>query len=209
MRRVRYGVGMRLDGFVADVDNGTGWMTGDPGYDSRPFFASIDTVLIGRRSYEVMLRHGVRSYPGLRTYVFSRTLKATDYPEVTMLADDGVATVSRLRGGSGKDIWLSGGGELFRSLLAADLVDTRPHVRCRIRSADGQISSFNGVVYVQVVDIQESCRKAKELGGTLVPGFPLNLPNGTGAIGLVSDPGGHPVGMYSRTPIARQGPGVE
>jgi dihydrofolate reductase len=124
MRRVRYGVGMSLDGFIADLRDGMGWMTGDPGYDSKPFFASIDTVLVGRRSYEVMLRHGARSYPGLRTYVFSRTLKAADYPEVTMLADDGAATVTRLRGESGKDIWLSGGGELFRSLLGAGLVDT-------------------------------------------------------------------------------------
>jgi dihydrofolate reductase len=124
MRRVRYGVGMSLDGFVADVDDGTEWMTGDPSYDSKPFFASIDSVLVGRRSYEVMLRHRVRSYPGLRTYVFSRTLQAADYPEVTMLADDGAAIVRELRRGSGKDIWLSGGGELFRSLLAADVVDT-------------------------------------------------------------------------------------
>ena len=73
-----------------------------------------------------------------------------------------------------------------------------------IRVAEGQISSFNGVVYVQVSGIQESCEKAKELSGTLVPGFPFNLPNGTGAIGLVSDPSGHPLGMYSRTPIAPQ-----
>lgn len=76
-----------------------------------------------------------------------------------------------------------------------------------IRVAEGKISPSNGVVYVQVVDIQESCRKAKELGGTLVPGFPFDLPNGTGAIGLVSDPAGHPVGMYSRTPLAPQKPG--
>jgi dihydrofolate reductase len=124
MRRVRYGVGMSLDGFIADLEDGTAWMTGDPGYDSKPFFASIDTVLVGRRSYEVMLRQGVRSYPGLRTYVFSRSLKGADYPEVTMLAEDGAATVAELRGGSGKDIWLCGGGELFGSLLAADLVDT-------------------------------------------------------------------------------------
>ena len=75
-----------------------------------------------------------------------------------------------------------------------------------IRVAEGKISSFNGVVYVQVPDIQESCKKATELGGTLVPGFPFNLPNGTGAIGLVSDPSGHPLGMYSRTPIAPQKP---
>jgi len=76
-----------------------------------------------------------------------------------------------------------------------------------LRGAEGQISPFNGVVYVQVQDIQESCRRAQELGGTLVPGFPFDLPNATGAIGLVSDPAGHPVGMYSRTPIASQKPG--
>lgn len=124
MRRVRYGVGMSLDGFIADARDGTGWMTGDPGYDSKPFFASVDTVLVGRRSYEVMLRQGARSYRGLRTYVFSRTLKPSDYPEVRIVADDGVAAVAELRAGSGKDIWLCGGGELFRSLLDADLVDT-------------------------------------------------------------------------------------
>ena len=76
-----------------------------------------------------------------------------------------------------------------------------------LRGTEGQISPFNGVVYVQVPDIQASCKKAKALGGTLVPGFPFDLPNGTGAIGLVSDPAGHPIGMYSRTPIAPQNPG--
>ena len=75
-----------------------------------------------------------------------------------------------------------------------------------IRVAEGQISLFNGVVYVQVLNIEESCQKAKELGGTLVPGFPFDLPNGTGAVGLVSDPTGHPVGLYSRTPLAPQKP---
>ena len=124
MRRVRYGVGMSLDGFIADRLDGTSWMIGDPGYDSKPFFASIDTVLVGRRSYEVMLRHRARSYPGLRTYVFSRTLRGADYPEVTMLGDNGLATVAELRAASGKDIWLCGGGDLFRSLLDANLVDT-------------------------------------------------------------------------------------
>ena len=71
-----------------------------------------------------------------------------------------------------------------------------------LRVAEGKISTLNGVVYVQVTDIQAGCKKAKELGGTVVPGFPFNLSDGTGAIGLVVDPAGHPVGMYSRTPLA-------
>ena len=70
-----------------------------------------------------------------------------------------------------------------------------------LRGAEGKISTFNGVVYVQVADIQASCRKAKELGGTVVPGFPFNLPDGIGAIAVVVDPAGHPLGLYSRTPL--------
>lgn len=70
-----------------------------------------------------------------------------------------------------------------------------------LRGADGKISPFNGVVYVQVTDIQAACRKASQLGGTVVPGFPFNLPDGIGAIAVVVDPAGHPIGMYSRTPL--------
>jgi len=70
-----------------------------------------------------------------------------------------------------------------------------------IRVAEGAISGFNGVVYIQVADIKAGCEKAKALGGTIVPGFPFNLPDGTGAIGLVADPSGHPIGLYSRTPL--------
>lgn len=75
-----------------------------------------------------------------------------------------------------------------------------------IRVAEGQIGSFNGVVYIQVNDIQGASKKAQELGGTVVPGFPFNLPDGRGAVSLVSDPSGHPMGMYSRTPIAPKKP---
>jgi predicted enzyme related to lactoylglutathione lyase len=71
-----------------------------------------------------------------------------------------------------------------------------------LRVADGKITPFNGVVYVQVTDLQASCKKVKELGGTIPPGFPFNLPDGIGAIAVVVDPAGHPVGLYSRTPLA-------
>jgi uncharacterized protein len=75
-----------------------------------------------------------------------------------------------------------------------------------IRVANGSISPFNGVVYVQVPDLQSACAKAKELGGTVVAGFPFNLPDGGGAIGLIADPAGHPLGLYSRTPLPPAAP---
>src|SRR5262245_22804161 len=103
-RRVRYGVGMSLDGFIADAADGTSWMTSDRSYDARPFVASIDTVLVGRRSYEVMLGHGARAYPGLRTYVFSRSLAPADHPEVTLVGGGAAAVVRALRESPGKDI---------------------------------------------------------------------------------------------------------
>ena len=70
-----------------------------------------------------------------------------------------------------------------------------------IRTADGPIAGFNGVVYVQVNDIAASCAKVKELGGQVVPGFPFNLNDGRGAIAVIVDPSGHPLGMYSRTAL--------
>jgi predicted enzyme related to lactoylglutathione lyase len=71
-----------------------------------------------------------------------------------------------------------------------------------LRVAEGKTSAFNGVVYVQVNDLQASCNKSKELGGTVISGFPFNLTDRPGAIALVLDPAGHPIGMYSRTRLA-------
>lgn len=124
MRRVRYGVGMSLDGFIADSNGGTDWLVSDPSYDPAPFFASIDTVLMGRITYEGAVKQGMRAYPGLKNYVFSRSLRADECPEVTVVASAAAEAVARLKREDGKDIWLCGGGALFRSLLGAGLVDT-------------------------------------------------------------------------------------
>jgi predicted enzyme related to lactoylglutathione lyase len=70
-----------------------------------------------------------------------------------------------------------------------------------VRVGEGKISPFNGVVYIQVTDLPAACAKAKELGATIAPGFPFNLPDGGGAIGLLTDPSGHPIGLYSRTAL--------
>jgi predicted enzyme related to lactoylglutathione lyase len=83
---------------------------------------------------------------------------------------------------------------------AVEIVSRGLHIGT-LRGAEGPIGTFNGVVYVQVDDMPASCRKAKELGGTIPEGFPFNLPGGIGTIALVVEPSGHPVGMYSRTPL--------
>jgi predicted enzyme related to lactoylglutathione lyase len=75
-----------------------------------------------------------------------------------------------------------------------------------LRVADGKLAASNGVVYVQVADMRAACRRAAELGGTVSPGFPFDLPDGAGAVAVVLDPVGHPVGMYSRAPLAAAAP---
>lgn len=70
-----------------------------------------------------------------------------------------------------------------------------------LRVADGAISTYNGVIYVQVTDLAGLVARAKGMGGTVPPGFPFNLPGGRGSIALVIEPGGHPIGLYDRSPL--------
>ena len=86
--------------------------------------------------------------------------------------------------------------------LAAEIVSGGQPIGT-LRVAEGKISPYDGVVYIQVKDLPASCAKARELGGTIPPGFPFDLDDGRGAIGLVVDPAGHPVGMYSRTALPK------
>lgn len=86
--------------------------------------------------------------------------------------------------------------------LAAEIVSGGKPIGS-LRKAEGKLSPYDGVVYIQVKDLAASCAKAKELGGTIVPGFPFDLTDDRGAIGLVLDPAGHPIGMYSRTKLPK------
>lgn len=124
MRRVRYCVAVSLDGYIAGPKGEADWIMMDPEIDFKALFEQFDTFLIGRRTFEPMARARKSKTPGVKTFVFSRTLRQEDYPGVTIVADRVEETVAALREESGKDIWLFGGGSLFRSLLDAGLVDT-------------------------------------------------------------------------------------
>ncbi|MEX2142046.1 MAG: dihydrofolate reductase family protein [Pirellulales bacterium] len=121
MRRVRYAVAMSLDGYIAGPKGEADWIIIDPEIDFGDLFREFDVALVGRRTFETLGREGVGM--GLKTYVFSRTLKQADYPDVTIVAEGPKEFLAALRARPGKDIWLFGGG-LFRSLLEAGVVDT-------------------------------------------------------------------------------------
>ena len=124
MRRVRYRVAASLDGYIAGPDGEIDWIVHDPATDWTALFAGFDTVLLGRRTYELTRQPGAPAWPaGWRVFVFSRTLAAAQDPSVTVVTADGTAAVADLRAESGRDIWLFGGGSLFASLLAAGVVD--------------------------------------------------------------------------------------
>jgi dihydrofolate reductase len=124
MRKVRYSVAASLDGYIAGPKGEADWITMDPEIDFGALFKQFDTFLIGRRTFESMGKAGQRASPGVKTFVFSRTLRSEDYPGITIVSGEAEKIVAALRAESGKDIWLFGGGSLFRSLSDAKLVDT-------------------------------------------------------------------------------------
>ena len=113
---------MSLDGFIAAEDGGYDWIVMDPDIDFRGLIAQFDALIMGRGTYEVV-GEGGPGFKGVRTYVVSRTLDSTEHPKVTVVSDDVETFVAGLKKQKGKDIWLFGGGKLFRSLLEAKLVD--------------------------------------------------------------------------------------
>jgi dihydrofolate reductase len=124
MRQLRYGVAMSLDGFIAGPNGEYDWIVHDPAIGFAAMFARYDTFLMGRRTYEAASEKG-KSWDrsGQRWIVVSTTLKPEDHPSVTVLSSGVAEAVAALKAQPGKDIWLMGGGVLFRFLLDAGLVD--------------------------------------------------------------------------------------
>jgi dihydrofolate reductase len=124
VRRIRCRVAMSLDGYIAGPKGEFDWIISDPEIDFGAVFAEFDTLLVGRATFEFMVKHGRAVTPGMQTIVFSRTLQQRDFRGVKIVAGKEKETVAALRARAGKDIWLFGGGLLFRSFLDMGLVDT-------------------------------------------------------------------------------------
>jgi dihydrofolate reductase len=125
MRNVVLGLGISLDGYIARPDGSVDFLFMPKDYSMGPFFKTIDSALMGRKTYEVGLRMsaGKMNTYGLATYVFSRSLPAGERDGITFTSDSPKKIVESLRKCKGKNIWLMGGGELARDFLKDDLVD--------------------------------------------------------------------------------------
>lgn len=138
MRKVKYSVASSLDGFIARPDGAVDWLMMDGDYGMNEFFKSLDAALYGRKTYEFALSHSPKpkrkgkgkkakgeasSDSGMKSYVFSRTMKEAPNEGVQIISENAGDFVRNLKRQVGKDIWLMGGGELARSLLAEGVVD--------------------------------------------------------------------------------------
>ena len=127
MRKVTFGGANSLDNYIARPDHAVDWLLWgkEAAAIMTDYWKTIDTVLMGRKTYEVAVRSGKggAAYLGMKTYVFSRTLAEGSDDGVAIIRGDAAEFVRDLKAQEGKDICLMGGGELARSLFEAGLID--------------------------------------------------------------------------------------
>lgn len=125
MRLVTFGVANSLDNFIARPDGAVDWLVWDDEVAAitKEFWKTIDTVVMGRKTYEVAASSGSGAYPGAKNYVFSRTLKQPSRDQVEVISQNAAEFVRHLKNKSGKGICVMGGGKLAHSLFQARLID--------------------------------------------------------------------------------------
>jgi dihydrofolate reductase len=112
-----------VDGFIAGPDDDYDWITPEPSFDFGELYGQFETLLMGRRTYEVVHALG-EDFRGKQIIVASRTLRAEEHPDIEVIGDGLDVRLRELREQAGRDIWLFGGGALFSQILEWDLVDT-------------------------------------------------------------------------------------
>ena len=127
MRKVTFRVANSLDNYIARKDGAVDWILGGEEASSAmtDFWKTLDTVVIGRKTYEPVLKSGkpFPTYPGVKNYVISRTLKESSDKNVEIVREDAAEFIRKLKTQDGKDIFVMGGGLLAKPLFEASLID--------------------------------------------------------------------------------------
>lgn len=126
-RKVIVHIATSADGYIARPDDDLDWLTERPKpagfYGIGAFMKSVDTLILGRKTYEASLRLGGKFDSKNTSIVFSREASPRHAPGVTFVNEAVEPFIERLRAQPGKDIWLMGGGELIASFLDAGAID--------------------------------------------------------------------------------------
>jgi dihydrofolate reductase len=124
-RKVVLGLGISLDGYIARPDGAVDFLFMPKDYSMGSFFATIDTMLMGRKTYDVALKMGGGGFRDskIKNYVFSHSQPPGERGGVTFVNESPKSFLTKLRERPGENIWLMGGGELARDFLKDDLVN--------------------------------------------------------------------------------------
>jgi len=127
-RKVIVHIAASADGYIARPDGDLEWLTSRPApkgfYGMEAFMKTVDTMVIGRKTYEESLKLGGTFDSTSRTFVFSRQKPPAKIPKGVEFVNEAIGPfISRLREQPGKDIWLMGGGELIASCLDEKVID--------------------------------------------------------------------------------------
>ncbi len=122
MRKIILYIATSLDGYIARTDGSVDWLFTDADYGYKDFYSSVDTTLMGRKTYEQILSMGDFPYPEKTNYVFTHQQPAS-HQQVTFVNKDAVAFIRKLKSEPGEHIWLIGGGGLIQTCLQDQLID--------------------------------------------------------------------------------------
>lgn len=123
MRKVILFIAASLDNYIARKDGSVDWLFADGDYGFTEFYAGIDTIVTGRKTYDKSKEYGGDPYKGKRLIVFTRSEKLNDENKTEFVNDDIVEFMRKLKNEDGKNIWLLGGGEITKEFLLNDLID--------------------------------------------------------------------------------------
>lgn len=123
MRKILLNLAVTIDGYIAGPKGEYDWCFTDDDYGLTAFGNRVDTLIMGRKTYEVIVPYVEKWYADKNLVVFSRTLNETPFANVRVVQEDPLSYVRALKRQPGKDIWLYGGAEFIAAFREANGID--------------------------------------------------------------------------------------